>query len=294
MSRRHRVSIAIPVRNGEKYLAQTIDSLIGQSYGDFDLIIVDNQSTDATEEIARDYVSRDDRLRYHRHSENVGLIANYNIAFSLTEGELFKWCAADDLCEPDYLRLCIDAMDAHPEAVLVYPRTQFIDDSGSPLPFEDPGFDLRSSDPASRLRYVMYANHWVNALNGLIRRSALARTRLERPYPGGDYALLAELSLLGTFVELPEKLFRRRVHPDASSQLQSREALTHLMLGDQRRLTLPTWQRGLDHLGTVTRVPLPLASRLSLLLSLARSLYWRRRRMLDELLIAGRSLIRGR
>ena len=294
MSKPHRVSIGLPVYNGARYLSGTVEALLGQTYGDFELVISDNHSTDATEEIARDFAARDDRVRYHRNSHNVGLIANFNGVFKLAEGELFKWCGADDLCQPRYLERCVEALDADPDAVLVYPRTQFIDDAGQPMPIEDPGFHLRSADPAERFRYVILANHWVNAVNGLIRRSALNRTRLQRPYPGGDYALLGELCLLGTFVELPETLFLRRLHGGASSQIRSRQDLVELILGRRngRGLVLPTWQRTFDHLQTIVWADISWSRRFSLMGTLARGLYWRRQRLLDDLVCAARALSR--
>src|SRR5436190_13978533 len=100
---RPRLSIGVPVYNGEAFLAVTLESILDQSFTEFELIISDNASTDGTEEIARGIAARDERVRYHRNVANVGLAKNYNRLFSLASGEYFKWASADDVLLPGYL-----------------------------------------------------------------------------------------------------------------------------------------------------------------------------------------------
>lgn len=104
------VSIGVPVRNGARFLEQALDSLLAQSYQEFELIISDNASTDQTEAICRAYAARDGRIRYYRSSKDLGLAHNYNYLFQLARGEYFKWAAADDLHEPDYVLRCLDVL----------------------------------------------------------------------------------------------------------------------------------------------------------------------------------------
>src|SRR5262249_38674640 len=91
------VSIGMAVYNGERYLPQTLDSLLAQTYSDFELIICDNCSIDGTEEICRSYVARDSRIHYYRNRTNIGVDRNFNLAFKLSRGKYFKWAADDDL-----------------------------------------------------------------------------------------------------------------------------------------------------------------------------------------------------
>src|SRR5690349_21549528 len=147
-----RVSIGLPVRNGARFLAQAVDSLLAQSYPDFELIISDNASTDETEAICREYAAHDARVRYYRSREDVGLARNYNYLFMRARGEYFKWAAADDVHEPDYVARCVDILEHDSSVVLAYARTKFIDENGVPLADSDPGFDLRSEAAAERLR----------------------------------------------------------------------------------------------------------------------------------------------
>ena len=90
------VSVGLPVYNGEKYLPNALTRLLEQEFEDFELIVSDNASTDATEAICREFVARDRRVRYHRNAVNVGLAANHNQVFSLARGQFFKWSAYDD------------------------------------------------------------------------------------------------------------------------------------------------------------------------------------------------------
>src|ERR1700753_1165422 len=90
-----KVSIGLPVYNDDRFLAQTLDCLLSQSYRDFELIICDNCSTDKTEAICRSYADKDARIRYHRNRTNIGVSRNFNLSFRLSRGEYFKWAAAN-------------------------------------------------------------------------------------------------------------------------------------------------------------------------------------------------------
>ena len=101
MSAAPRLSIGLPVYNGEKYITDSIEALLGQSYTDFELIISDNASTDSTGDICRRYEKEDSRVRYFRQPQNIGLAPNHNFVVHEARGELFKWAANDDLYARD-------------------------------------------------------------------------------------------------------------------------------------------------------------------------------------------------
>ena len=98
-----RVSIGMPVYNGEKYLEEAIQSILAQTYSDFELVISDNASTDKTQEICLEYAARDSRVRYHRNEKNLGAAPNYNRTFELSTGQYFKWADYDDLLAEEFL-----------------------------------------------------------------------------------------------------------------------------------------------------------------------------------------------
>ena len=126
-----RLSVGLPVYNGENYLAESIEALLGQTFGDFELIISDNASTDGTADICRHYESQDPRIRYFRQAHNIGGAPNHNYLVEKARGELFKWASHDDLYARDLLQRCVDALDKFPNIVLAHSWTATIDGSGA-------------------------------------------------------------------------------------------------------------------------------------------------------------------
>lgn len=132
-----RVSIGMPVFNGEKYIRDALDSLLNQTFSDFELIISDNASTDSTEEICCEYASRDSRISYFRQTENNGAITNFQFVLDQARGEFFMWAAYDDLWSSDFLKDAVGSL-----------KNLNID-------FVFPSFELRSI----KLRYSKKFNH---------------------------------------------------------------------------------------------------------------------------------------
>jgi glycosyltransferase involved in cell wall biosynthesis len=198
-----RVSIGMPVYNGERFLAEAIESILAQTFTDFELIISDNGSTDSTPAICERYARLDSRIRYYRNEVNLGAAPNFNRAFHLAQGEYFKWAAHDDICLPQYLERCVETLDADAQAVLCYPRTWGINADGT----RDEQFtarldtsSLRVESPRPHLRFsdMIHRYHLCHQVFGLFRRQVLARTPLIQPYTGSDRVLLAVVALYGT------------------------------------------------------------------------------------------------
>lgn len=217
-----RVSIGLPVYNGERYLDAALESLLAQTFSDFELIVSDNGSTDATGEICRRYASLDRRIRYHAEERNLGAAWNYNRVFRLASGKYFRWAAHDDLVGPELLRRCVDVLDREPTVVLCYPKTAVIDGDGNVMGLFEDGLDLGEETPHGRLRQLVRRINLANAIFGLARRETLARTGLIGPYIASDIVLLMEIALYGKFRELPEHLFFRRDH-EGNVRKQSRK-----------------------------------------------------------------------
>lgn len=220
-----RVSLALPVCNGERFIPSAVQSVLDQSFTDFELIITDNASTDATEGICRAFAARDTRIRYVRNQRNLGAAANFNLGFKFATGEYFKWCAHDDFISAAFIDECVRALDANRDDVLAYGRQQGIDEHGGLIPWvssEAP--DLHGFDAARRFRMVYMVQGFDAAMFGLIRREALAQTSLHRSYYGSDIALLAELALLGPFQRLPQVTFYNREHGTRSINITDKRA----------------------------------------------------------------------
>ncbi|MCB1501159.1 MAG: glycosyltransferase family 2 protein [Bauldia sp.] len=220
------LSLAMPVRNGERFIEAAVGSLLAQSFTDYELLIVDNASTDATQQICERLTRSDPRIRYFRNKADIGAGANFNRGVELASGVLFKWCAHDDLISPDYLARCIAALAARPSAVTAYGRLLGIDESGALTGYiEDPLPAVENIAAARRFDMVTRRQGLDAAIFGLHRRSALLATSLHLPYYGSDCALLSELALLGPFVHVPEAVLFSREHPTRSVNLTCADRL---------------------------------------------------------------------
>jgi glycosyltransferase involved in cell wall biosynthesis len=224
------VSLAMPVYNGAHYIRVAIASCLGQDFADLELIITDNASTDATEEICRDFASKDPRVKYVRNPNNLGAARNYNLGFEMARGRYFKWCAHDDFISCDYLSATVAALEATPAATLAFTRTQCVDETGAPIDLVGAeSAAIGGSDPAERFTQALTRMGTCYAIFGLFRTDALRKSTLHKPYYGSDRALLAELALLGSFVRTEEGVFFNREH---------RKRSVHLKTKAERR----TWQ----------------------------------------------------
>jgi glycosyltransferase involved in cell wall biosynthesis len=259
-----RVSIGLPVFNGEAYLREAIDSILRQTFTDFELIISDNASVDKTSEICQSYAKQDERIHYFRNDRNLGGAWNYNHVFALASGQYFKWAAHDDILEPTLLERCVDILDGNREAVLCYSKTRIINERGDVIGVIKSDIHLPSRRPYDRYkeffrRFRHVENFLCNPIFGLIRSRALRETPLIGPYQSSDQTLLAELALHGQFIEIPEYLFARRDHTDrAMLKNPSGSARAEWFSPANRGKRLfPHWTWFREYLRGVTRVPMP-------------------------------------
>jgi glycosyltransferase involved in cell wall biosynthesis len=208
-----KVSIGLPVYNGEQYLRGAIGSILDQTYQDFELVICDYASTDNTAAICDEFAACEPRIKYHRHAQNVGAAANFNSTFELSRGGYFKWAAHDDLLEPTYLEKCVALLERMPDAVLCQSLVKIIDDQGACLQvYDHAAFGTDRLRPSERFA-ARLASRPCMEIFGLIRADALRGTGLIRHHLGSDRTLLVELVLLGRFGLVPETLFLNREHP---------------------------------------------------------------------------------
>lgn len=277
------VSIGLPVYNGEKFLPQALDSLLVQTFKDFELIISDNASTDGTEEICLSYTARDRRIRYFRNEKNLGIVKNFNRVFELSSGAYFKWHSADDLCAPDLLEKCKAILDRHPEVVLCYPKTQIIDERGAVIRQYDDGLDLRFPSVSDRFHQLISKLGLCNVQYGLIRSSILRRTKLFGNYIASDIVFLAELALHGQFFEISEYLFFRRFHPRASSSITTLEKVQEFY--DPKsvgQIFLREWRHLFEYLRVIQRASLDLTEKIALDFQVLKMARWKRKQLVAE------------
>ncbi len=297
------LSVGLFVYNGERFLEETLRSILNQTFTDFELIISDNASTDRTDEIAKAYAKGDGRIRYYRSEKNMGAGWNSRRVYELATGKYFKQAAADDLLEPDFLRRCVEILESDPGCVVAYPRTKLIDENGIYIKNYVMPVSVNSNDPVARFRKILLSEHNCYEIFGVMRLSALHQIPPQGSYAGADYILLVRMSLLGRFHELPEYLFISRQHSGQSSntlpvRLQQPRAFRltnrHCTLpspewwdpAKTRTISFPEFHKLLEYFLTVYHAPLDATQKLRCYLILLRWIKIRFRRMLKDLLVA--------
>ncbi|QDV09002.1 Chondroitin synthase [Planctomycetes bacterium Poly30] len=239
------VSIGLPVYNGEAFLEEAIRSAMDQTFGDFELILCDNASTDGTREICAEWAARDQRVRWARSEVHTGAAGNFNRAFGLARGQYFRWAAHDDLTEPTYLERCVERLRGDHEIVLAHSEMVEIDEQGRVT--RELGWPIQNANCPNlveRFAGAIHLDHGCFDVFGLIRRSALAKTHLIAPYLGSDRVLLAELALQGRLVRVDEVLFQSREHPQRSIRMRSDAARDQWFASGRPAAKFrPAWRR---------------------------------------------------
>jgi len=216
-----KVSIGLPVYNGEQFIEDSVNSIIEQTFADFELIICDNVSNDNTENICREFCRSDNRINYFRNAKNIGAAPNFNKVFQLSKGEYFKWCSHDDMHAPTFIEKCVHILDLDSSVVLAFPKTEFIDDENKKIEKYLKVLPTDSFDPAVRFRCLIPFGTMCNQIFGLFRRQLLEQTPLIGSYARGDNILLTRVALKGRFKEIDEYLFFRRRHAEQSARMVS-------------------------------------------------------------------------
>ena len=212
-----RLSIGLAVYNGSNYLGESLDALLGQSFEDFELIISDNASTDDTADVCRRYLEQDSRIRYFRQPRNIGLSPNHNFVLEKARGELFKWASHDDLYARDLLKLCVDALDEHPQMVLAHSWTATIDGSGTVTSAIEYPLATASPRAPERFRSMLFDSGGDDD-GGVMRTELLRRMAKKNSYHHADRTTIAEMGLHGPFYQVPDWLYFRRDHPERAER----------------------------------------------------------------------------
>jgi len=277
------ISIGLPVYNGEKYIESSIDSILAQTFGDFELIISDNASTDNTEIICKKYAENDSRIIYHRNEENVGAARNYNLIVEKARGKYFRWQNADDLIEPDLHQLCLDTLEKNPDAVLAYGKTKIIDGNNKVLSEYEDNLDLQEDSVYERLRTFFDNVGMTNIIYGLIRTKELSQTAMMQGFIASDTNLLGELCLYGKFIEIPVFLFSRRMHEEASSwDKKDEDVQKDFWDPKKKKLKYQIVLRHIAYLKASLRAPIK-EEKLKTVVFILRRMIWSRQKLIKDI-----------
>lgn len=239
------VSIGMPVYNGASYIAGAIESVLGQTMSDLELIICDNASTDDTESICRQFSPEDARIRYYRNDTNLGAHPNYNKTFELSSGVYFKWAPHDDLLDRYFLEKCVDALEQEQDAAVCQSYLRYLDDDDNVIgDYDSRLVGSESPSPARRFSSLVLRRHPCYEVMGVFRRSALEGSLLLQSFHGADRALLAEIALRGRFLQIKEPLLNVRDHKEryTRAQVRPRERAHWHDSRLNSRFSFPTWR----------------------------------------------------
>jgi glycosyltransferase involved in cell wall biosynthesis len=295
VEKKPKVSIGLPVYNGEQFLEGAINSILSQTFTDFELIISDNASTDKTREICQIFMAKDPRIHYSRNDTNLGGGNNTNHTFYLSKGKYFCWASHDDLYAPQYLEKCVGVLVQDPAIVLCHTMVTEIDEYGRFLRIIDrqEGSSLK---PHERFSALASLEHHCEQTSGLIRSNVLHKTSLLLNYTDADRTLLAELALYGQFHQIAEPLFFKRIHPKMSTLAfpDWHERMAWFNPGINKRIVFPHWQQFFHYMWIIMKSPINGTERLECLKYMSRWILreWHGRWMARDLKIAVKKILK--
>jgi glycosyltransferase involved in cell wall biosynthesis len=301
------LSIGLFLYNGERFLEAAIDSILNQTFRDFELILSDNCSSDRSGEICRRFAAQDSRIRYYRAERNMGAGWNLRNVYFKATGKYFKWATHDGMIQPDFLRLCIDALEADDSLVVAHSLTRCIDEDGQFIESNDERLRTSSLNPVVRARDLLLKGHEGYPFSGLIRLDALRKLPPRGGYVHSDRVLLLQLGLLGRFYEVPEHLSISTRHTgQASWTMPERNRVGGFRLtwrwgtlpspewwdpAKARELTFPEWNAAKEFARSVTCSSLRRGQRLKCYSMIARWAWNYRRRFARDLVVAADQLL---
>ncbi len=231
-----KTSICLPVFNGERFLAQAIESALNQTYGSFELLISDDCSLDSSPEIIARYARQDSRIKSWRNTSNLGLFANYNKCLQSASGSFLKPFAQDDILDSRIVEKSVAVLTSEPEVTLVSVARNWIDEDGKDVCNQKkkfvaadavlrPNFCIPGPDVISRSLIPKVVNFIGEPSTVTFRRNNLGDGFDESLFHLGDLEYWLRILLEGNFYYLNETLCQFRHHKDSSSMTNSRGLL---------------------------------------------------------------------
>ncbi len=202
------VTVAMPIFNEEKYIQETLESVVGQSYENLEILISDNASTDRTGAICRECARKDRRIKYHRQAGNIGAAENYFYLVNRAQGEYFVTISGHDKWSPDLVAECVKLLTDIPTATVAYGTPVWIGERGEFINKKAGWYDSRGCNVISRFFSVFWGD--MNPVLGIFRYDKLPRFARKDSFVGLDLALLADMAIKGEFLHATKAVFYRR------------------------------------------------------------------------------------
>ena len=223
MSSKKLVSIGLPTYNRDSLLREALNSLLKQTYTNFELIISDNASTDSTEEICKKYANKDSRIKYIRQKKNIGPINNFNFVFKEAKGDYFMWAPDDDLWEPEFIQELMEIHKRNEEVAVTFCAYDNITFSGEvikndPVLFEE-GTKLNRYKRFKR--FLRDRGGKCNYFYGIFKMEYLEKFKGFKEFKGipnyassADTFFLLEMLTKGSFMATSKLLYHKRCNKD--------------------------------------------------------------------------------
>lgn len=263
---RPRVTAIVTAYNSEHFIGHALESLASQTWGDLEILVGDDASTDSTLDVIQQFAAGRSNVRVVAREVNLGWVANSNDLISRASGELLFFAFHDDLVHPTYVERLVSVLDGNPRAVLAFSDLDLVDLNGerSPRVFRD--LDDVPGRLARGLAMAKRPTNWWVAIHGVVRTSAARQVGGLRLNEAGEYAAdwpwIMHLALLGEFARVPESLCVKTVREESVSRSwgsgsENRRAARKACVAEVRRSPL-SWVERLLLIAEIRRsVPLP-------------------------------------
>ncbi|MEC4817072.1 MAG: glycosyltransferase [Scytonema sp. PMC 1069.18] len=231
-----KISVLMSVYNGSRYLQKSIETILNQTFANFEFIIIDDCSTDSSWEIINDYANKDQRIKLFKNEENLGLTKSLKKGFKLAQGEYIARQDADDISLQKRFEKQVSLLDTHPKVILVSCNIEVINAEGKKVAEHQQACDSQWIP-----WYLMFYNHVAGHSQVMFRRKPvedIGGYSETRPY-SQDYELWCRLIKVGDIFILPEVLQKQRLHNKSISAEKSTQ---------QRTLSLNQSKHNIEHL----------------------------------------------
>lgn len=250
-----KVSILLPIRNEERWLAQTLKSIQDQDFADFEVLISDNASTDKTAEIYTPVIEADPRFRLFKHDHDIGAFNNFTFALTMASGEYILFAGGHDLFSRNYITALKSKLDTNKEINIAFGTTSHIDEYNQILEKKRGLYSTEGvQSPVRRFNIYMWADQ--NPLHGLTRKKDALETFPTKQYVVGGQIYLQRMAIRGQFAYVPEAIFfRRQNRPQEASGARLKRYSTYLFK-ENINVRISFWKSAIAIMRAAAREPL--------------------------------------